>query len=293
MPSTLSISTSQIYTLIYLYAHLCYAASMVFFFSRTLSPRFFVRKPFLYSLPFLGILLLYTGITGDAQSPFFKIVFYGISLAANGMLYGTRFWRRIGNYFFIVICLGIAEFIMSLLYYPLLFLFQQELRPVSDPVVPKENPVDLLVFITLPIVLQILFMPFFIRLWQKAVQHINLKILIQLVLSMSLSGSGVLYVFPQLMGKTGWILVFLGTFFSILLLFRGIRQIRLLSHLHRTEQEIIKENLESYNVVRDRNLRLRRQNHDNAGHLQTVSYLLTEGKTTEAQKYIHDLLKLL
>ena len=127
MPSTLFISTSQIYTLIYLFAHLCYAASMVFFFSRTLSPRFFVRKPFLCSLPFLGILLLYTGITGDAQSPFFKIVFYCVALAANGLLYGTRFWRRMGNYFFIVICLGIVEFVATILYYPLIFLFHREI----------------------------------------------------------------------------------------------------------------------------------------------------------------------
>ena len=139
MPSTLFISTSQIYTLIYLFAHLCYAASMVFFFSRTLSPRFFVRKPFLCSLPFLGILLLYTGITGDAQSPFFKIVFYCVALAANGVLYGTRFWRRMGNYFFIVICLGIVEFVATILYYPLIFLFHREIHSFLDPVVPRAH----------------------------------------------------------------------------------------------------------------------------------------------------------
>lgn len=293
MPSTLFISTSQIYTSIYLFAHLCYAASMVFFFSRTLSPRFFVRKPFLCSLPFLGILLLYTGITGDAQSPFFKIVFYCVALAANGVLYGTRFWRRMGNYFFIVICLGIVEFVATILYYPLIFLFHREIHSFLDPVVPRDNPVDLLVFICLPIVVQVLFMPFFIRLWQKAVQYINLKILIQLVLATSLSGSGVLYVFPQFMGRVGWIFVFLGTFFSILLFFRGIRQMRLLLHVHRAEQEVLDENLQSYKAVRERNLHLRRQNHDIAGHLQTVSYLLAEGKTKETKEYIRELLKLL
>lgn len=293
MPFTLSITTPHLITLIYLFAHLCYAASMVFFFSRTLATRFSVKRPFLRSLPFLGILLLYTGFTGDAQSPFFKVIFYCTSLAANIFLYKARFWRRLGNYFFIVICLGIVEFVMGLLYYPLMFLFQQEVHSVADPVVPKDDPVDLLIFIGLPIVMQILLMPFFIRLWQTAVQYINLKILIQLVLATSLSGSGVLYVFPQFMGKTGWIFVFLGTLLSILLFFRGIHQIRMSFHLHQKEKEMFYKNLDNYKAVKERNLHLRRQSHDIAGHLQTISYLLTEGKTEEAQKYIRELLKIL
>ncbi|WP_162611929.1 hypothetical protein [Eubacterium sp. An11] len=95
------------------------------------------------------------------------------------------------------------------------------------------------------------------------------------------------------MGKIGWIFVFLGTLLSILLFFRGIHQIRMSFHLHQKEKEIFYKNLDNYKAVKERNLHLRRQSHDIAGHLQTISYLLTEGKTVEAQKYIRELLKIL
>ena len=218
------------------------------------------------------------------QSPFFKVIFYCTSLAASIFLYKARFWRRLGNYFFIVICLGIVEFVMGLLYYPLMFLLQQEVHSAADPVVPKDDPVDLLIFIGLPIVMQILLMPFFICLWQTAVQYINLKILIQLVLATSLSGSGVLYVFPQFMGKIGWIFVFLGTLLSILLFFRGIHQIRMSFHLHQKEKEMFYKNLDNYKAGERTESALATTEPRYRRHLQTISYLLTEGENRRGTK---------
>ena len=293
MTFPLSITTAQLNTLIYLLAHCCYDASMVFFFSRTLASRFFVKKPFLCSLPFLGILLVYTAITGEAQSPFFKLIFYCAALAANVILYAAPFWQRLGNYFFILICLGIVEFAVSLLYYLLAYLFCGRTHFESTLAIPQDKLREFLIFIGLPIIVQILLMPFFIRLWKKASRFVNLKILIQLILATCLSGSGILYIFPQYLGQAGWIFVFLGILFSILLFFRGVWQTRMLFHLHRKEKEIFHENLKNYRTMQEKNLRLRQQNHDIADHLQTISYLLAEGKVNEAQKYIHELLKIL
>lgn len=266
---------------------------MVFFFSRTLIPRFSIKKPFLCSLLFLCILFIYTGVTGDAQSPFFKLIFYCTVLAANGIFYATPFWQRLGNYFFILICLGIVELAVSMLCYSLVYLFRGKRYFESTLMIPQDLSGDFLISIGLPVIIQFLLMPLFIRLWKKTARFVNLKILIQLVLATSLSGSGILYIFPQYLGQAGWIFVFLGILFSILLFFRGVWQTRMLFHLHRKEKEIFHENLRNYRTMQEKNLRLRRQNHDIADHLQTISYLLAEGKVNEAQKYIHELLKIL
>ena len=101
MSPTLTASASQLNTLIYLFAHLCYAASMVFFFSRTLTTRFSVKKALsAQSPPSLGILLLYTGFTGDAQSPFFKVIFLLYISGSQHISLQSTFLEASGKLFF-------------------------------------------------------------------------------------------------------------------------------------------------------------------------------------------------
>lgn len=293
MASAFDLSTEQAYTLTYLLAHFCFCLSFLFFFSRTLPPRRFVKTPFLCSLPFAGGIVLYTFVTGDARSASFQFIFYWAFAAADLLLYRERFWKRLGNFFFIVICLGIVEFAASLVYYVIVFLSGFRDFGAFDPVVPEDTPGDLLIFISFMSIAQFLVLPLCIYLWRHSVQHIHLKTLIQLVLAASLSGSGILYVFPEWIGPMGWIFVFIGTFLSVVLFFYGIRQMRLRFHVRKKEKEMLRENMAHYHAVWEKNLSLRRQNHDVAGHLQAISYLLKEEKTEEAKKYIHDLLKMM
>lgn len=94
------------------------------------------------------------------HSPLFQGYFLLYISGSQHISLQSTFLAASGKLFFIVICLGIVEFVMGLLYYPLMFLLQQEVHSAADPVVPKDDPVDLLIFIGLPIVMQILLMPF-------------------------------------------------------------------------------------------------------------------------------------
>ena len=164
-------------------------------------------------------IVLYTFVTGDARSASFQFIFYWAFAAADLLLYRERFWKRLGNFFFIVICLGIVEFASSLVYYVIVFLSGFRDFGAFDPVVPEDTPGDLLIFISFMSIAQFLVLPLCIYLWRHSVQHIHLKTLIQLVLAASLSGSGILYVFPEWIGPMGWIFVFIGTFLSVVLFF--------------------------------------------------------------------------
>lgn len=293
MQTTIHLTTTQIYTLIYVLTHVFISFVMFFFFSRTLQPRSFVKKPFVMSLPFVIFLILYVLLVRDHPLPFFKLIFYGTPLLINLLFYKENIWKHIGNFCYVFICMGIIELIICSIYFLIIAIFHVDVTFPPNSMIPY-RPLNHLLFLSyLVIMAQIILMPFIIRLWKNIIQFIRLKVWIELVMATILSGSGILFIFPECLGPAGWIFVFIGIFFAILLFFCGIQQIRLLFHILKKGRELIIEDRKKYEEIWERHLDLRKQNHDISGHLQTISYLLSEGKTEETRKYIRELLDIL
>lgn len=293
MQTAIHLATTQIYMLIYVLTHVFISFIMFFFMSRTLQPRSFAKNPFLMSLPFVSFLILYVLFVENHPLPFFKLIFYGAPLIINFLFYKGDLWRHLGNFCYMFICLGMIELLICSIYFFIIAIFRIDVTFSPDSMIPCRPLNHLLLLSYMVVMMQIILLPFIIRLWKNVIQFVRLKIWIEFVMATILSVSGILFIFPECLGPSGWIFVFIGIFISILLFFRGIRQIRLLFHVLKKEREIMTEDQKKYEEIWERHLVLRKQNHDISGHLQTISYLLSEGKIDETQKYIQELLDIL
>lgn len=292
MNSFLLFSSGQIYYFIYAVCHLIDNCIVSFFFSRILSPRPAIKHPFLWSLPFTLIPLVYKIATGELHSATHNLFFFASVLLPCLILYRDSLFYRLGSFLFVFVFLLMCENILGIFYYLGIydFHFTSELKPFYPA--PDNDYVGLALVIVPIIIFQAILIPLAIFLWKRYVQYINLKLLIQIGLFHVLSFSGFLFLFPENLGKPGWIFVFLALLFSCLLSFHGLRQIQSLFqtiHFHRKEQELLEQNLSEFKTFQEKSLYLRRQNHDIAGHLQAISYLVEQNQLDKAHQYIQEL----
>ena len=285
-------SPFEFYFIFFAVTHALNEASVLFYYRRTLTPRFTQIHPELQNLPFLLIPVCYKVITGEVHSPAHIFFLYGSMFLACMTLYQDKIMQRIGNFFFGVAYSLLAENILVYIYcFGILELW------FGIPFIPNSlaDPQDIqkLCITGIPfVIIQFLLTPLAIIVWKKYLCKINLKIVIQFGLLTFISFSGFPYIFPNLLGRPGWILAFLCLLVSVVVFFRGVIQLQKLfrqSYFREKEQKLLKQHLEDFEKQQNDSLQLRKQNHDMSGHMQAVSYLIAEGKTEEALRYIEEL----
>ncbi len=237
MNSFLHFSSAQIYFFIYAVCHMIDNCIVSFFFSRILLPRPTIKHPFLWSLPFALIPLIYKIVTGELHSATHNLFFFASVLLPCLVLYRDPLFYRLGSFLFVFVFLLMCENILGILYYLGIydFHFSSDLKPFYPA--PGDDYIGLALVIIPIIIFQTILIPLAIFLWKRYVRYINLKLLIQIGLFHVLSFSGFLFLFPENLGKPGWIFVFLALFSSCLLSFHGLRQIQSLFSDHSFSQK--------------------------------------------------------
>lgn len=294
MFSYFTLTAEHIYFLIYTAYHCLIALFFLFFFSRTLSPRPLIRHPFLWSLPFCLIPLVYKLRTGVTNGPDNFIFLFGSVFLACLLLYDDPFFRRLSGFLLNIIMGLTTENLVSALLYLRLFPSYTEENFQPFVMFPENDPMGLVSALLPIMVMQAAATFLSIILWKKYIRHINLHILTGLSLFYVLFFTGALFIFPILLGKVGWLLMFIILFLSCLLFLYNLKKLRLLLlHLHfqKKEQALMKQTLQNFKIIQEKQLLLRKQNHDISNHLQAISYLLNRGKTEEAHLYIDTLMK--
>lgn len=290
---TLHLSSSQLFITTFAVSHIIYQLSIFYYTMKTMHPRSHIRHTFLLSLPFLLLPLIYTLMTGEVTSASYKSILFFSPFLASMILYQGSLLQHIENNMFILLFAGCFELITGIIYYMVNYIFHLELNTSSNTIAPQNDPLRLFLFIFPPVIAQMIFTPFAISVWNNYVRYMNLRVLFKLGLIAFCIGTGILYVFPEHFGVTGWIFVFLGLFFSSILFYQGLYELqRILKkfHIHKKKENILKQNLSDFEELQEKNLLLRKQNHDITGHLQAVSLLLREGRVSEAKEYIRDFL---
>ena len=294
MSSFFTLTAEQAFALIHAFYFSLFALLFLFFFSRTLSPRPFIRHPFLWSLPFCLIPFLCRLLTrADDRTGSYLSLFGSIFLACL-LLYGDSFFRRLSVFLLYIILALTAESLIGILLYLGLFppYAEEKLQPFA--MFPENNPMGFVFFLLPIIAMQAAATFLFIPLWNKYIRHIDLHVLIGLSLFYVLIFTGALFIFPILLGKVGWLLMFIILFLSCLLFLYNLKKLRLLLlHLHfqKKEQALMKQTLQNFKIIQEKQLLLRKHNHDISNHLQAISYLLNRGKIEEAHLYIDTLMK--
>ena len=290
---TLHLSSSQLFVASFAVSHIIYQLSVYYYTVRTMQPRSRVRHPFGLSIPFLLIPLFYTFLTGEVTTASYKIILFLSPFLAGMLLYQGSFLRHVENTMFVLLYAGCIELTMGIAYYLVNYSLGLELNISSNTIAPENDPVRLFLFIFPPVIVQTIFTPFAVLLWNNYIQKMNLHILFKLGLVAFFIGTGVLYVFPEHMGAAGWFFVFAGIFLSSVLFFQSARELqRILKnfHVHRKKQKILEQNMSDFDQLRKKTFLLRKQHHDVTGHLQVISRLLKEGRSDEARKYIQHFL---
>ena len=290
---TMHLSSSQIFTTAFTAAHIIYQLSVYYFISGTMTPRSRVRRPFLLSLPFMLLPMAYTLLTGEITTASYKIILLFSPLFASVLLYRGRLSRHIENNLFALLYASCIELNMGMVYYVINYALHLDLNPSSNTIAPENDPLRLFLFIFPPVIVQAIFTPFAVWVWNIYVQKMNLLVLVKLGLVAFFIGSGILYAFPEQLGSVGWIFVFLGLFIGSLLFYQGLHEVQHVLqnfHLHRKRQKILEQNMTDFKELQEKNLLLRKQNHDIAGHLQVISILLQKGNLDKVEKYIQHFL---
>ena len=266
MSSFFTLTAEQAFALIHAFYFSLFALLFLFFFSRTLSPRPFIRHPFLWSLPFCLIPFLCRLLTrADDRTGSYLSLFGSIFLACL-LLYGDSFFRRLSVFLLYIILALTAESLIGILLYLGLFppYAEEKLQPFA--MFPENNPMGFVFFLLPIIAMQAAATFLFIPLWNKYIRHIDLHVLI---------GLSLFYVL----------------IFTCLLFLYNLKKLRLHLHFQKKEQALMKQTLQNFKIIQEKQLLLRKQNHDISNHLQAISYLLNRGKIEEAHLYIDTLMK--
>lgn len=290
---TLHLSSSQLFVASFAVSHIICQLSIYYYSVRTMQPRSRVRHPFGLSMPFLLIPLFYTLLTSEVTTASYKIVLFFSPFLAGMILYRGSLLYHIENTMFVLLYAGCIELTTGIIYYLINYALGFELNLSSNTIAPENDPVRLFLFIFPPVIMQIIFTPFAVLLWNQYIQKMNLHILFKLGVIAFFIGTGVLYAFPEHMGAAGWLFVFAGIFLSSVLFFQGIRELQHILkkfHVHRKKQKILEQNMSDFDQLRQKTFLLRKQHHDITGHLQVVSLLLKEGRSDELRKYIQHFL---
>ena len=101
MNSFLHFSSAQIYFFIYAVCHMIDNCIVSFFFSRILLPRPTIKHPFLWSLPFALIPLIYKIVTGELHSATHNLFFFASVLLPCLVLYRDPLFYRLGSFLFV------------------------------------------------------------------------------------------------------------------------------------------------------------------------------------------------
>lgn len=109
-------SPFEFYFIFFAVTHALNEASVLFYYRRTLTPRFTHIHPALQNLPFLLIPVCYKVITGEVHSPTHIFFLYGSMFLACMLLYKDKIMQRIGNFFFGVAYSLLAENILVYIY---------------------------------------------------------------------------------------------------------------------------------------------------------------------------------
>lgn len=280
------------YFIFFAISHALNEASVLYYYRHTLTPRFSKIHPVLQNLPFLLIPVCYKVVTGEVHSPTHIFFLYGSMFLACIILYKETVMQRIGNFFFgvaysllaenilvYIYCIGILELCFGIPFIPNTLSSTHDIQKLCLTGIPF-------------VIIQFLLTPLAIIVWKKYLCKINLKLIIQFGLLTFISFSGVPYIFPDLFGRVGWFLAFLCLLLSIVVFFLGIINLQKLfrkSYLQEKEQKLLKQHLTDFKKQQEESLQLRKQHHDLTGHMQAVSYLISEGKTEEALTYIEEL----
>lgn len=290
---TLHLSFSQLFVASFAVSHIIWQLSVYYYTVRTMQPRSRVRHPFGFSIPFLLIPLFYTLLTSEVTTASYKIVLFLSPFLAGMILYRGSLVYHIENTMFVLLYAGCIELTTGIIYYLINYALGFELNLSSNTIAPENDPVRLFLFIFPPVIMQTIFTPFAVLLWNQYIRKMNLHILFKLGVIAFFIGTGVLYAFPEHMGAAGWLFVFAGIFLSSVLFFQGIRELQHILkkfHVHRKKQKILEQNMSDFDQLRQKTFLLRKQHHDITGHLQVVSLLLKEGRSDELRKYIQHFL---
>lgn len=290
---TLHLSSSQLFVASFAVSHIIWQLSVYYYTVRTMQPRSWVRHPFGFSIPFLLIPLFYTLLTSEVTTASYKIVLFLSPFLAGMILYRGSLVYHIENTMFVLLYAGCIELTTGIIYYLINYALGFELNLSSNTIAPENDPVRLFLFIFPPVIMQTIFTPFAVLLWNQYIRKMNLHILFKLGVIAFFIGTGVLYAFPEHMGAAGWLFVFAGIFLSSVLFFQGIRELQHMLkkfHVHRKKQKILEQNMSDFDQLRQKTFLLRKQHHDITGHLQVVSLLLKEGRSDELRKYIQHFL---
>ena len=205
----------------------------------------FPRQTSIFAEPaFYATSMAYTLLTGEITTASYKIILLFSPLFASVLLYRGRLSRHIENNLFALLYASCIELNMGMVYYVINYALHLDLNPSSNTIAPENDPLRLFLFIFPPVIVQAIFTPFAVWVWNTYVQKMNLLVLVKLGLVAFFIGSGILYAFPEQLGSVGWIFVFLGLFIGSLLFYQGLHEVQHVLqnfHLHRKRQKILEQ----------------------------------------------------
>lgn len=187
---------------------------------------------------------------------------------------------------------GFLEFLCYAIYWKLICSKLLHLPYVPYITVPNQKISTILIFFLPVACIEIALNFIFPELWKRYLQFIDLTTFVEIILLPGLCSGGYIFIFPELFGKIGWILVFLILLFASILFFYSLQSIPdILNKIQENEEKkrLIKKQITEFTIYQEENLALRKQNHDIINHIQALSFLLSENRINEALKYIKEL----
>lgn len=277
-----------IHTLVYL--------SMNHFFSHTLTPKSWVKKPFLYTLPFALLPSVYEIIACDSRSALRLFIFVLTFSLIPLLFYQGKVSYRLGSWSFCIIVCSISEWVIFMFvwkfilnFFDMSYMLSYEEISISTTMTFQQ----LCIYFLPPVIVECLICILSETLWNRFVSRINLIIFLEIGFTACILYSGALIVLPETFGFPGWILFGCALFVLFLFFLDGVQKVQ--QFLYRTQinkkkKEILNQDLDYYNKMEAYNLKIRKQNHDISNHLQAINFLIQQGNKEKAQNYIKELL---
>lgn len=293
--------------IVYPYYYICFftiAHSLVFisvayYLSRTLTPKLWVKRPFLYTVPLILIPSIYEYVIGDPRSAsrlFFSLVIQFIILL---VFYNDKLSYRLGSWGFVLSILCVSEWLVCLVIWNCIIpvFFKQYALEYPELVgSPSITLPELCINILPSIFIECLLAILLVKIWNHIAHHINLMVFLKTGGCSFILYSGMLMVLPEVLGNLGWLLFLIITFFLCLFILDGMHRIRLSlnkAHIDKKRKELLEQDLNYYEKIEEQNLKIRRLNHDVNNHLQAIHFLISQGNNKEAKKYIREILGVL
>lgn len=285
----------QIYIYFFTLIHSLVGLSVAYFFSQALTPKSWVKKPFLYTIPFSLIPSIYEFLAHDSRSALRLFLFILTFSMMSLIFYQGKISYRLGSWSFCMIILSIAEWALFMIVWRVILSFFQLSYFLSYEEISISSQLTfqhLCIYFLPPVIAECILCIFSAKIWNRFAPHINLLIFLEIGFTACILYSGTLMVLPESFGNSGWLLFYFAIVLILLLFLDGIHRIRrslYKAQIDKKKKDILNHDLEYYKKIEELNLKNRKQNHDINNHLQAIQILIKQGNIKDARQYIKEI----